>query len=234
MAANDLDRAYGALAARDPVLAKVIEKYGHPEPFAWHDGGRTGSSQFAAMLLQVIGQQISSVVAFAIYDRIAAATGGVPTPVDVLALGATRLRTCGLSGPKTTYVLELAQAQASGLIDIENMTGLDDAQVIAELTAVRGIGLWSVQTFLIHNMRRPDVLPEGDLGVRRAIRALWHLDRLPTAVEVRKRGTEWSPFRSYATTLLWRSLRPANEPYDPKARALSRVIRHPGTRRAKG
>lgn len=231
MAANDLERVYGLLAARDAVLAKVIEEYGHPEPFEWHDGGRTGSSQFAAMLLHIVGQQISAVVAFAVYDRVAASTGGIPTPTGVLELGAERLRACGLSGAKATYALALSQAQASGLIDIENMTGLDDAQVIAELTAVRGIGLWSAQTFLIHNLRRPDVLPEGDLGVRRAVRDLWSLDRLPTVAEVRKRGAEWAPYRSYAAALLWRSLRPVGEPSDPKARALSRVGRRPTTRR---
>lgn len=230
MAANDLERAYGVLADRDVVLAKVIEEYGHPEPFAWHDGGRTGSSRFAAMLLHIVGQQISAVVAFAVYDRVAEASGGLPTPEDILALGAERLRDCGLSGAKATYALALAQAQATGL-DIENLTGLDDAEVIARLTAVRGIGLWSAQTFLIHNLSRPDVLPEGDLGVRRAVRDLWSLDRLPTVAEVRGRGAAWAPYRSYAAALLWRSLRPAGEPSDPKARALSRAGRPSGARR---
>jgi 3-methyladenine DNA glycosylase/8-oxoguanine DNA glycosylase len=87
---------------------------------------------------------------------------------------------------------------------------------------VHGIGLWSAQTFLIHQLHRPDVLPAGDGGIRRAIQQAWELDELPAVNEVRDRAAGWAPYRSYAAALLWRSLRPADEPSDPKARALSR------------
>jgi DNA-3-methyladenine glycosylase II len=161
---SDYERRYRFLADRDPVLARLVEEYGHPDPFEWHDGGRTGSSNFAAMTLHIVGQQISAVVAFVVFDRIAAAAGGIPTPDGVIALGAERLRECGLSRAKTDYVLDLARRQVSGLIDIEDMADLDDTAAIAALTAVKGIGLWSAQTFLIHQLHRSDILPAGDVA----------------------------------------------------------------------
>ncbi|GAB2852511.1 hypothetical protein GCM10027176_64240 [Actinoallomurus bryophytorum] len=214
---------YRSLAALDPVLADLVEAYGRPDPFEWSDGGRTGSSRFAAMTLHIVGQQISTVVAFVIFDRIAAATGAVPTPEAVLALGAERLRECGLSRAKAGYLLDLARSQASGLIDLEDMADLGDAEAIAALTAVRGIGLWSAEMFLIHQLHRPDVLPAGDVGLRRAIGLAWELPAVPGVNEVRTRASAWSPHRTYAATLLWRSLRPVDEPFDQKARALRRA-----------
>ncbi|AWS43485.1 DNA-3-methyladenine glycosylase [Streptosporangium sp. 'caverna'] len=221
---------YRYLAEREPIFARLLDEYGPPDPFEWHDGGRTGSSHFAAMALHIIGQQISATVAFVVFDRIAAATGDVPSPDGVIGLGAERLRACGLSRAKAAYVLDLAQRQKSGLIDIENMASLDDDAVIAALTAVHGIGLWSAQTFLIHQLHRPDVLPAGDGGVRRAIREAWRLDELPAIGQVRDMATGWAPYRSYAAALLWRSLRPAGEPSDPKARALGREAKTTASR----
>ncbi|GAA4210949.1 DNA-3-methyladenine glycosylase [Streptosporangium oxazolinicum] len=216
------EHQYRHLAGREPVFARLLDEYGRPDPFEWHDGGRTGASHFAAMALHIIGQRISATVAFVVFDRIAAATGGIPTPDGVIRLGAERLRERGLSRAKAAYVLDLAQRQASGLIDIENMAPLDDGEVIAALTAVRGIGLWSAQMFLIHQLHRPDVLPAGDSGIRRAVREAWRLRELPAVGKVRDMAAGWAPYRSYAAALLWRSLRPAGEPSDPKARALSR------------
>jgi DNA-3-methyladenine glycosylase II len=225
MAAGKIDRApdpqaYRVLRRAEPVFARLISKYGHPPPFEWHDGGRTGDSQFAAMLLHIVGQQISAVVAFRIYDRIAAVCGEIPTATAILGLTAQRLQDTGLSGAKTSYVLAVADAQASGTIDVESLTNFSDAEVIAKLTAIRGIGLWSAQTFLIHNLARPDVLPAGDTGIRRAIAAQWAMRELPSPRDVALRGQVWAPFRSYGAALLWRSLTPVGEESDPKARAL--------------
>ena len=213
-------RAYLVLNNQDPALARLISTYGHLPPFEWHDGGRTGRSQFAAMLLHIVGQKISALAAFHIYDRIAEACGAIPSAAVVLALGANTLRSFGLSGAKASYVLALADAQMIGAIDIEAMADLDDAEVITRLTAIRGIGLWSAQTFLIHNLARPDVLPAGDLRIRRAVAAQWHLPSLPTPAAVSVRAQRWAPFRSYAAALLWRSLTPKGEESDPKARAV--------------
>jgi 3-methyladenine DNA glycosylase/8-oxoguanine DNA glycosylase len=217
----DDDRAYAELAGRDSVLAGVLAAYGAPTPFAWHDGGRTGASKFAAMLLHVVGQRISAVAAFTVYDRIIAATGGgVPTARAIAALGPDRLRACGLSRARAGYAVALAEAELSGTLGIEHLDAVPDAEVLARLTAVPGIGPWSAQTFLIHNLARPDVLPESDQGLRQAIEHLWSLDRPPSPTQVRERSLPWSPYRSYAAELLWRSLRPAGEPSDPKERAL--------------
>jgi DNA-3-methyladenine glycosylase II len=214
-------RAYLDLGRREPVFGRLIAVYGHPAPFDWHDGGRTGASQFAAMLLHIVGQQISAAVAFQVYDRVAAACGGIPSATAILSVGAPALRAAGLSGAKVSYILALAEAQSNGVIDIEAMSDIDDAAIISELTAIRGIGLWSAQTFLIHNLARPDVLPAADLGIRRAIAAQWRLKDLPSPNAVRDRAAVWAPYRSYAAALLWRSLAPANEESDPKARALA-------------
>ncbi len=222
---SDHDRAYAELARRDPVLAGVLAVYGPVPPFEWHDGGRTGHSQFAAMLLHVAGQRVSAVAAFTVYDRIIAATGGgVPSARAIAGLGPDRLRACGLSGARAAYAVALANAELSGALDIEHLDAMPDAEVVARLTAVPGIGLWSAQTFLIHNLARPDVLPEADQGIRQAIQHLWSLDRPLTPTQVRARGLPWSPYRSYAAALLWRSLRPPGQPSDPKERAL---LHHP-------
>jgi len=213
--------AYLDLGRREPVFDRLIAIYGHPAPFDWHDGGRTGTSQFAAMLLHIVGQQISAALAFHVYDRVAAACGGIPSAKAILSVGAPALRAAGLSRAKVSYVLALAEAQSNGAIDIEAMSDLDDGAVIEGLTAIRGIGLWSAQTFLIHNLARPDVLPAADLGIRRAIAAQWRLKDLPSPHEVQTRAAKWAPYRSYAAALLWRSLAPANEESDPKARALA-------------
>jgi DNA-3-methyladenine glycosylase II len=222
---RERSRAYRTLSSREPVFARLVADYGRPDPFQWHDGGRTGSSLFAAMLLHIAGQQISAVVAFAVYDRIIAAAGGTITPASVIDLGPERLRACGLSRAKVGYALALAEAQTAGVIDIEDLDGFGDAEIVAALTAIRGIGVWSAETFLVHNLNRPDVLPAGDLGVRRAVQRQWHLDQLPSPGEVRSRAEAWAPYRAYAGALLWSSLRPPGEASDPKQRALLSVSR---------
>jgi DNA-3-methyladenine glycosylase II len=214
--------AYQVLAAVEPALARLVGVYGQPDPFEWFDGGRTGSSLFAAMVLHITGQRISAAAAFTIFDRITAISGRIPSPDTLLTLGEHQLRTLGLSGAKARSLTELARRQADGCIDLENMDALDDDEVVSALTAVTGIGLWSAQAFLLRQLRRPDVLPAGDTGIRRAVAREWHLGRPPTPGQVRDRAVAWAPYRSYAAALLWRSLQPPGEPSDPKARALAR------------
>jgi DNA-3-methyladenine glycosylase II len=196
---------YRELAAREPVLARLIDRYGEVDAFGWSDE-RMESSNFAAMVLHIVGQQISTKVAFVLFDRVAAAVGGKVTPAVVLALGADRLRECGLSRAKAAYLLDLAQRQADGLIDLENMTALEDAEAIAALTAVRGIGLWSAQMFLLAQLHRSDILPAGDMGIRRAVERAWGLPEVPSIKAVEAMGAAWAPYRTYAAALLWRSL----------------------------
>lgn len=220
---SGVGNAYLALAGADDVLARLMGVYGHPDPFEWFDGGRTSCSLFAAMVLHIASQRISAAAAFSIFDRMTNAGGSVPEPDTLLTLGADRLRALGLSGGKVRCILELARRQAAGLVDLQSMDALSDDDVISALTAVPGIGLWSAQAFLLRQLRRPDVLPTGDTGIRRAVRREWHLVDPPTASQVRNRAAAWAPFRSYAAALLWRSSYPPGELSDPKARALARA-----------
>jgi DNA-3-methyladenine glycosylase II len=201
-----VDSAYETLLARDPKLRELAATAGTPDPFAWVDGGRTGSSNFAAMVLHIVGQQISTTVAFVLFDRLRDAAGGLPDPHNISALSPDRMRSLGLSRAKAGYLLALADAERNGGLDIEHLDALADADVIARLTAVRGIGLWSAEMFLLHQLRRPDVLPAGDMGIRRAVQAMRSPADLPTIEDVRQTGLAWVPYRSYAAALLWASL----------------------------
>jgi DNA-3-methyladenine glycosylase II len=224
-AAAERADAYRFLGGLEPVFLRLTRLYGQPDPFEWFDGGRTGASLFAAMVLHVTGQSISASAAFTVFDRLTAAAGGIPEAHALLALGPGRLRPLGLSGAKVNCLLELARRQAAGTIDLESMQGLSDGEVIAALTAVPGIGQWSAQAFLMRQLRRPDVLPADDTGLRRAVTRQWHLEDLATPRRIRDRAAAWAPYRSYAAALLWRSLRPVGEASDPKARALD--SKHP-------
>ncbi len=199
---------YGRLLRQDPVLRQLSSVHGRPDPFAWEDGGRTGGSRFAALLLHIAGQQISTAVAFVLFDRLAAWLGGTPDPVGVASMGTERLRAVGLSRAKAEYMVGLADRQIAGTIDVEHLDHLDDGQAVAALTSVRGIGVWSAEMFLIHQLHRPDVLPAGDLGIRRAVEESWGLPVLPSLSDVRERARNWTPYRSYAAAILWSSRRP--------------------------
>ncbi|MEU6479129.1 hypothetical protein ABZ858_20025 [Streptomyces sp. NPDC047017] len=217
------EREYERLASTEPVLAELVERYGRPDPYVWFDGGRTGTSLFAAMVLHLAGQRISAVAAFTVYDRIADELQGVPAPEGILSLGTRRLRTLGLSDAKANHVLDLARQQVAGTADLDSLAGMDDAGVIDVLTTVEGVGLWSAQAFLMRQLHRPDVLPAQDKGIREAMRRQWGMTRLPTVGETRKKAAPWSPYRSFASALLWKSLYPPGEASDPKERALIRL-----------
>jgi DNA-3-methyladenine glycosylase II len=219
---NPLELPYSELARTEPAFADAIETYGAVDPFLWHDGGRTGDSKFAAMVLHIAGQQISTRVAFTVFDRIATLTGGVPSAAKVAVLDFAELRATGLSNAKTRYIQTLAQSQASGIIDLEQMDGLDDEAAVAQLIAQPGIGIWSAEMFLIHQLHRPDVLPSGDIGIRRGIQKLWALESAPTIKETIARAAVWSPYRTYASALLWRSLAPVDALSDQKEREIAR------------
>ena len=219
---DSLELPYSELVRREPIFATVVQTYGAVDPFLWHDGGRTGDSKFAAMVLHIAGQQISTRVAFTIFDRIATLTGGVPSAARVAALDFAELRATGLSNAKTRYIQTLAQSEVSGIIDLEHLDELGDDEAIARLIAQPGIGIWSAEMFLIHQLHRPDVLPSGDIGIRRGIQKLWALESAPTIKETIARAAAWSPYRSYASALLWRALAPADALSDQKERAVAR------------
>lgn len=203
--------AYRHLAA-DPVLDRLIDRVGRPDPFDWAACDFPSSTNFEAMALHIVGQQISIAAAMTIFARVTAAADGAVTPQGLLALAADDLRACGLSRAKAAYLHDLARRQSNGKIDLEHMDDVDDATALVDLTAVHGVGLWSAQMFLIHQLERPDILPAGDIGIRRAIQNAWHLNDVPGIEETRRRATAWTPYRTYAAALLWASLRTHSAP----------------------
>ena len=197
---------YEALRRIDPVLDRLIIEYGTPDPFQFPDGGRTTGSNFSGMVLHIVAQQISTHVALIIYDRMVAEIEKPPTPERVLALSLEQLRSFGMSHSKAAYLHNLADDVLAGTLRIESLETLGDQQAVDALTHVKGVGPWSAEMFLIHQLRRPDVLPAGDLGIRTAIQHQYELADLPSIEDVRRRGSAWSPYRTYAAALLWRSL----------------------------
>ena len=166
---------------------------------------------YGMLLRSVIGQQLSVKAAATIYGRVLDLFGGTtPPPEKLLEADQQQLRDVGLSWRKVEYVRDLAEHVVSGELELGRLDQLTDDEVIAEITAVRGFGVWSAQMFLIFFLERPDVLPTGDLGIRKAAQVAYGLDELPTPAELERIAEPWRPHRSLASIYLWESL--ANEP----------------------
>jgi DNA-3-methyladenine glycosylase II len=192
------------------VLAKVIDTVG-ALPDA-RDGRPDRSDHYGALVRAIAGQQLSVLAARAIYGRLTARFGDrPPTPQEILADEPEELRAAaGLSRAKVGYLRSLAEHTLSGELELERLDDLSDEQAIAELVAVKGLGLWTAQMFLMFHLERPDVLPVGDLGIRRAIERAYGLDVLPEPAAMETIAEPWRPYRTLACRYLWRSL--ANEP----------------------
>lgn len=210
MSAESVDpiaAGYAALGRSDRVLNDLIQRLGTPDPFAFPDAGRTTGNNFAGMVLHIVAQQISIRVALVLYDRLTVALGGPPTPVGILDLDLNELRAVGMSHSKAAYLHHLADAVVAGDLAIEALDEVSDEDVVTALTRVKGIGPWSAEMFLIHQLRRADILPAGDLGIRTAVQRAYGLTELPAIADVRERGAAWAPLRTFASALLWRSLK---------------------------
>src|SRR5580704_1581139 len=185
---------------KDPVLAAIIRRAG---PFAMD----YGEPVFENLVRSIVYQQLSGRVASVIYGRLKAALGDGPvTPAGILKLRPERMRKLGLSGQKTLYIRELAKHTKKGSVVFENLPEMDDQAVVEHLTQVKGIGVWTAHMFLIFALRRPDVLPVGDLGVRTAIQRAWNLSELPKPEQMEEIAARWRPWASVASWYLWRSL----------------------------
>ncbi len=192
------------------MLAGLIEATG---PLGDSRDGRPERDDHSGALVRaIVGQQLSVLAARAIYGRLTARFGDrPPTPSEILDDDPEELRAAaGLSRAKVGYLRSLAQHVLSGELELERLDELDDERAIAELTAVKGIGLWSAQMFLMFHLDRPDVLPVGDLGIRRAMEQAYGLPALPEAAEMERIAEPWRPYRTLASRYLWRSLQ--NEP----------------------
>jgi DNA-3-methyladenine glycosylase II len=166
---------------------------------------------YGALVRSIVGQQLSTKAASTIYGRLIALFGDrTPTPAELLAADPEEVRKAGLSRPKVAYLRSLAEHVESGELELAKLTELPDEEVAAQLTAVKGLGQWTADMFLIFHLGRPDVLPVGDLGVRRAVERAYGLDEMPDAARLNEIGEPWRPNRSLASLYLWRSL--DNEP----------------------
>ena len=189
------------LKKSDPVMAAIIGRVG---AFAMEYREPT----FESLVRSIVYQQLSGRVASVIYGRLhAAAAGEGPlTPAGILKLRPERMRKLGLSGQKTLYTRELAKHTKRGSVVFEHLPAADDAFVIEHLTQVKGIGVWTAQMFLMFALRREDVLPVADLGIRVAMNQAYGLDDLPKPGEMEKIAAGWKPYTSIACWYLWRSL----------------------------
>jgi DNA-3-methyladenine glycosylase II len=199
--------AVEALRLADPVLRELIDEVG---PLGDFFAGRP-TDHYGVLVRSIVGQQLSTRSAGAIYARLLERFGGrPPTPEEVLADDPDELRTSvGLSHAKIRYLRSLAEHILDGSLQLDHLADLPDDQVVAELTQVSGIGPWSAQLFLMLHLRRPDVLASGDLGIRRAVMIRYGLPTLPKPVEVDAIGEKWRPYRTLACMYLWRSLHTA-------------------------
>jgi DNA-3-methyladenine glycosylase II len=183
-------------------MARLLDENGVPEPRA------PRTDVYAALVRAIVGQQLSTYAARAIYERLLERFGGTPpTPQQILDDDPDALRiAAGLSHAKVKYLRSLAEHVASGALEIDRLTELSDDEVIAELTAVKGIGTWTAHIFLMFTLGRPDVLAVGDLGIRRAAQRAYGLTALPTPAELTELAEPWSPHRTAACVVLWHSL----------------------------
>jgi DNA-3-methyladenine glycosylase II len=204
MATTAETAAVEALRKADPVLRRVIDEVGSLGDFF---AGRP-TDHYGTLVRSIVGQQLSTRAAASIYARLLERFGGkAPTPEEVLADDPEALRTAaGLSHAKVRYLRSLAEHVLDGSLALERLPDLPDDEVIAELTEVKGIGVWSAHMFLMFHLHRPDVLPVGDLGIRRAVKIHYGLAELPTPAELTEIAEPWRPHRTLACIYLWRSL----------------------------
>src|SRR5215212_4574726 len=197
------------LRRSDPVMRRLIDRLG-PLDEEERRRGRP-HEPYGALVRSIVGQQLSTKAARTIYERlIAQFDGRTPTPAELLAADPEQVRSAGLSRPKVSYLRSLAEHVESGELELARLDELPDEEVSEQLTAVKGLGQWTADMFLIFHLRRPDVVPVGDLGVRRAVERAYELPEIPDAAQVLEIGEPWRPYRSLASLYLWRSL--DNEP----------------------
>jgi DNA-3-methyladenine glycosylase II len=195
-------RALAHLRRIDERIARVIDQVG-----ACRFTPRIEGTHFDALLRAIVYQQLSGKAASTILGRLLALYGGrYPTADELIATPEEQLRAAGLSRQKLSYLRDLARHVQDGSLPLDRVHDLDDTQIIEALTAVKGIGRWSAQMFLMFRLGRPDVLPDADLGIRKGIQRAYRMRKLPPPKKVQQLGARWSPYATYACWYLWRSL----------------------------
>ena len=189
------------LKRSDPVLRGIIERVG-PYRIEYRD------PDFGALARAIVFQQLAGAAATSIFGRVQALVDhGSLTPQAVLRIPPRKLRAAGLSAQKLSYLRDLAHHTAAGKIRFEALAQRPDQEVIAELTQVKGIGVWTAHMFLIFALRRPDVLPVGDYGIRASMKKAYGLAELPKPAEMERIALPWRPYASVACWYLWRNLK---------------------------
>jgi DNA-3-methyladenine glycosylase II len=181
------------------VMRAIIKRVG---PFRME----YGDPEFHSLAEAIIYQQLNGKAAVTIFKRFAALAGEPLTPEGILKLSEEQLRSVGLSKQKSSYLRDLATKTHEGKLDFRRLPKLSDDQVIEHLTQVKGIGVWTAHMFLMFALRRPNVLPTGDFGVRMAIKKYYKKRKLPKPDQMEKIAKAWEPYRSVACWYLWKSL----------------------------
>jgi DNA-3-methyladenine glycosylase II len=198
-----------ALAATDPTMAALIERIGEIdlETRLERRAEERPGDAYGALLRAIVGQQLSTKAARTIYLRVLEIFGGeTPSPEQLLDASTEDLRGAGLSGRKVEYLRDLASHVLSGELELDRLDELSDERAIEEIVAVRGLGRWTAEMFLLFHLQRPDILSGGDLGIRKAIQIEYGLEEMPSPEEAERLGERWSPHRSLASLYLWESL----------------------------
>lgn len=196
---KDLKKAISHLR-KDSLMEKLIKEYKIDE---W---GKYGSSLFVDIIDAIISQQLSSKASQSISKRFKDFFNNKAiNPSDVLKESSEKLRACGLSFTKVSYIQGLAKAVNQRELDLEKLAELSDEQVKAELTKIRGIGKWTAEMILLFSLQRPDIFSLGDLGLRTAVSRLYKIDRNNLG-KIEEISLTWSPYRSFASRYLWKSL----------------------------
>ncbi|MEA2426283.1 MAG: DNA-3-methyladenine glycosylase [Thermoleophilaceae bacterium] len=184
-----------ALVDRIGPLSTLARKRGRPD------------DAYGTLVRSITGQQLSTKAAATIYGRLVDLYGGqTPTPEQILATDPEQLRAVGLSHAKAAYLRDLAEHIVDGELPVDKLAELPDEEVYERLIAVKGLGRWTVDMFLIFHLGRPDVLPVGDLGVRKAMQIEYGLDEMPKPSEMERIAEAWRPQRTLASLYLWESL----------------------------
>jgi DNA-3-methyladenine glycosylase II len=197
--------AIEALRAADPVMARLIDNLEPIDLASWRS--RWTIDNFGSLARAIVGQQIATGAATAIFGRFQALIGDREPAAAIVGASDAELRAVGLSGAKAASLRDLAARTLDGRLELDRLSELTDDEANAQLTAVRGIGPWTADMFLLGELGRPDILPAGDLGIRQAVQRAYRLERIPSEKEVRRLGEAWRPHRSLATAYLYSSLR---------------------------
>jgi DNA-3-methyladenine glycosylase II len=199
MTSYDLDTAIKHLRKQDPVLGELIQRVGPYEM-------REGRNAFEVMLRTIVSQQLSGKAAESIYGRLATAMGSrSPKPEHLLVLNEEQLRACGLSRSKAAYVRNVAEHFGENRYTLRSFDKLEDEAVIDALTSIKGVGEWSAHIFLMFALRRADVFPIGDLGLRKGMMKTYKLRKNTKPARFHKIAEAWRPYRTVGSLYMWRN-----------------------------